>query len=250
MGGTYLSVSSIDEALVLLRFLAKFHRSPGLAGGGLCGPLATAPVSRYENSGSGCDSVTGMETIESILAFWFGMPDDPGFEFRRERWFGKDEAFDAEIRKRFFCIYEQAVKGKFDHWRDSVHGCLALILVFDQFPRNMLRDSPKMFATDQKALALACHAVDSGFDISVPPAHRTFFYLPFEHSECLDDQRQAVDLFRRCDRYPGSERSLDYAIRHFMVIRSFGRFPHRNEILGRKSTPREITFLETHEKGF
>ena len=191
-----------------------------------------------------------MDKIDSILAFWFGMSDDPGYEFRREYWFTKDDSFDAEIRNRFLRNYEQATGGEFDDWRNSARGCLALILLFDQFPRNMFRESPRAFATDPQALALACHAVRNNFDKSVPPVHRTFFYLPFEHSENLDDQRRSVDLYRHCDPYPGSERSLNYAIRHFMVIKSFGRFPHRNKVLGRKSTTREITFLETHEKGF
>ena len=191
-----------------------------------------------------------MDKIDSILSFWFGMSDDLGYEFRRDKWFARDDSFDAEIRNRFLRDYEQAASREFDNWRNSARGCLALILLFDQFPRNMFRDSPKTYGTDPQALALAYHAVENNFDKSVPPVHRTFFYLPFEHSENLDDQRRSIDLHRRCDPYPGSERSLDYAIRHFMVIKSFCRFPHRNKVLGRESTPREITFLETHEKGF
>lgn len=185
-----------------------------------------------------------------VLAFWFGTPDDPAYEGKREKWFRKDPAFDDEIRAGFLSAYEAAVQGQLDGWKNTAEGCLALILVFDQFPRNMFRDSARAFEADGRARALAHHAVEQGFDRTVPPVHRAFFYLPFEHSEDLDDQHRSVGLFRACEPHDGYDSALDYAVRHLEIIERFGRFPHRNAVLGRISTPDEAAFLEQPNSGF
>jgi uncharacterized protein (DUF924 family) len=195
----------------------------------------------------------GDPTIEgsaAVLGFWFGVPDDPNYANPRPQWFGKAPAFDAEIGRRFRSLYEGAAVGIYDHWRADPHGCLALILVLDQFPRNMFRGTARAFATDVQALALARHAVEKGFDGRVPPSHRTFFYLPFEHSEDIGDQHRAVALFEAVEHHPEREKGIDYAVRHRDVIARFGRFPHRNEILGRASTPEEIAFLKLPDSRF
>lgn len=186
----------------------------------------------------------------AVLAFWFGAPDDPAFAGPRKAWFGKNDTFDAQIRQRFGGLYERAAAGACDGWRDDPASCLALILVFDQFPRNMFRGTPKAFATDARALAVARHAVARGDDRAVPPAHRSFYYLPFEHSEDMADQNRAVALFETVEPHPGREEGIDYAVRHRDIIARFGRFPHRNAILGRASTAEEIAFLQQPGSGF
>ena len=194
--------------------------------------------------------VNPMTRSEQVLAFWFGAPDEAEYGKQREKWFKKDPAFDDEIRLRFRSLYDEAVQGRLDHWQGDAHGCLALILVLDQFSRNMFRDSAKAFAADAEALVLARHATAQGFDKTMPLVHRTFYYLPFEHSEDLQDQLVSVELFRACERHDGYQRSLDYALRHMEVIQRFGRFPHRNETLGRESTPEEVAFLKQSGRGF
>ncbi|MGR9037812.1 MAG: DUF924 family protein [Gammaproteobacteria bacterium] len=190
-----------------------------------------------------------MESAD-VLAFWFGKPDDPAYANPRARWFERNPAFDVEIERRFRGLYERAVAGQYDHWAAESGSCLALILVFDQFPRNMFRDTPRAFATDSRALALARHALERGFDQQVLPAHRTFFYLPFEHSEDLADQNRSVALFEAVEPHPGRATGIDYAVRHRDVIARFGRFPHRNAIMGRSSTPDEAEFLKLPNSGF
>lgn len=182
----------------------------------------------------------------AILTFWFGDPRDPQSDYGQQRkaWFQKDLAFDAQIRQRFLTDYERAVAGECDRWADTPHGTLALILVFDQFPRNLFRSDPQSFATDPQALALARHAVDQGWDRALLPVERLFIYLPFEHSETLADQHQSVALFEGLvQTAPELESTLDYAYRHREVIARFGRFPHRNDVLARATTPAEAEFL-------
>ncbi len=195
-------------------------------------------------------SVNPVTAPDEVLSFWFGAPGDPSYGKPQEKWFKKDPAFDDEIRTIFLALYEAAVEGRLDGWRDRAEGCMALILVLDQFSRNMFRGSPRAFAADEKALALARHAVENGFDGTVPPVPRSFYYLPFEHSENLDDQRRSVDLFRAVERHDEYEKSLDYAVRHREIIERFGRFPHRNEVLGRAGTPEETEFLSQPNSGF
>jgi uncharacterized protein (DUF924 family) len=185
-----------------------------------------------------------------ILDFWFGHPHDPDYGKERQLWFKKDPEFDQEIKTRFLEPYTQAAAGELDHWQTTPAGCLALILLLDQFPRNMFRGQPQAFATDDQALAIAEHAVNQGFDQQLLPVQRWFIYLPFEHSENLADQQQALDLFSTLRDDPQSESTINYAQRHFEVIQRFGRFPHRNAILGRVNTPEEEAFLQTRGSSF
>lgn len=176
---------------------------------------------------------------EEILDFWFG-----GEEGFREAWFRRDEDFDREVRERFQEDYERATAGELDDWMASPRGTLALVLLLDQFPRNLFRDDPRAYATDGKARQVANHAVSTGLDRGLQPIERMFVYLPFEHSEDLEDQRRSVELFLTLDGDLENPEILDYALRHQRVIERFGRFPHRNEILGRATTPEEAAFLE------
>jgi uncharacterized protein (DUF924 family) len=185
-----------------------------------------------------------------VLAFWFGRPDDPAHLKKREKWFKKDPTFDHQIATEFLPLYETAVSGGLDDWRAAAPGCLALILVLDQFPRNMFRNTARAFATDAMAREAARHGVDQGFDKTVPPVHRAFFYLPFEHSENLDDQRLSIELFRNCEPHENYQSSLDYALRHMAVIERFGRFPYRNAALGRVSSPEEQEYVDQPNRGF
>lgn len=181
---------------------------------------------------------------EAILEFWFGKPSEPGYGKSRKAWFIKNPAFDEEVRSRFLKTYQCAKAGELDYWQNAPERCLALIILLDQFPRNMFRHQPAMFATDQKALQVAQYAVGQGYDRRLLPVQRWFIYLPFEHSENLEMQQRAVELFSTLADHPESASSIDYAYRHLKVIERFGRFPHRNAILGRESTPEEIEFLK------
>ncbi len=167
-----------------------------------------------------------------ILDFWWSAG--------LKKWFGSDEAFDAEIRERFGAAIDAALAGEFDDWAETPHGALALLLLLDQFTRNARRGSAEAFAGDAKALAVAARAVDAGFDRAYPKPMRMFFYLPFEHSEDLADQERSVDLFRRL----GDPEGYLYALIHLDAIRRFGRFPHRNVLLGRETTAAEQAYLD------
>lgn len=188
----------------------------------------------------------GMHDIDKparVLEFWFGKPAAGA---PREVWFRKDPAFDAEIGERFGAVIEAALAGELDHWEAAgPAAALALIIVLDQFTRNVFRDTARMFAGDAQALAIARRLVDSGADQRLEPMQRWFAYLPFEHAESLPDQERSVELFDALRAFPASAGAYDWAISHRDVIRRFGRYPHRNEILGRASTPAEIEFLAT-----
>jgi len=158
-----------------------------------------------------------------------------------QRWFKKDDAFDHEIAERFLPLHAEASAGKLDDWLDDAQGSLALILVLDQFSRNLFRDSPKAFAQDPKALEIAERSLRNGFDGQTEADLRCFFYLPLEHSESLSDQDRCVALIHAL----GDAEYLKYAIVHRVIIRRFGRFPHRNEVLGRHTSPAEQAFLES-----
>ena len=177
---------------------------------------------------------TGRPEIEdrsAVLAFWRTAGSD--------KWFDTDGAFDAEIRTRFLGSYEAAVSGDLNCWEETPEGALALVLLLDQFPRNMFRGTPRAFAADPLARAIADRAIARGFDKRVPKPEQLFFYLPFEHSEDPADQERSVALCRNS----GDAEALKWAELHADVIRRFGRFPHRNPILGRASTPAEEAFL-------
>lgn len=191
--------------------------------------------------------------LQAVLRFWFGAAEseDTSYAKRRKFWFGKQPDFDAAIRERFLTVYEQAAAGKLDEWQQSPLGCLALVIVLDQFPRNMFRDTAKAFSTDAKALSVAKHAVFQGFDRQLLPIQRIFIYLPFEHSENAADQAQSVELSRQLQGEAAELGDVfDYAVRHQVIIDRFGRFPHRNQILGRESTPEEIEFLKQPGSSF
>lgn len=184
-----------------------------------------------------------MASITEILNFWFGAPGSETAGKRRKEWFQKDSAFDQEIQSRFLSAYEQAAAGQLDAWQETPRGALALVLLFDQFPRNMFRGTPRAFATDPQALAVAQRTIAQGFDQQLPPVQRQFFYFPLEHSEKLEHQRQAVERFAAIKDDPETADSYPYAVRHCEIIERFGRFPHRNQILGRETTPEEAQFL-------
>ncbi len=180
-----------------------------------------------------------MTPTDEILTFWFGAPESPEYGTYRVLWFQSSPQLDAEIREKFGDMYEQAVKGELQAFSQTPQGTLALIILLDQFSRNMYRGTVRAFASDAQALALAKHAVEKGFDRQLLPVQRMFCYLPFEHSENLEDQDKSIELFQSL----GNEEVLVYAQQHRDLIAQFGRFPHRNGILGRKNTPAEEAFL-------
>lgn len=177
-----------------------------------------------------------MSDLQQVLDFWFTQP--------AKIWFNPTPEFDEELRSRFLSLYQQAAQGELDEHRESPLGCLALIILLDQFPRNVFRGQPQAFATDTQALTLAKYAVKNGFDSQLLPVQRWFIYLPYEHSENLSDQQTCVELFASLKDDPQSQSAINYAYRHFEVIERFGRFPHRNAILNRESTPAEQEFLQ------
>ncbi|MEO6021984.1 MAG: DUF924 family protein [Burkholderiales bacterium] len=187
----------------------------------------------------------------AVDEFWFAGPNGDQRGQSRKVWFVKDCAFDEEIRCRFLAVYEAAAENKLAHWATTPRGALSLIVVLDQFPRNLYRDTPGAFSTDLKARTLAKQAVDVGLDQAVLPVERLFFYLPFEHSESIADQVRAVTLFEALTASNANmDGFLDYARRHHAVVEKFGRFPHRNHILNRESTAEEIEFLKQTGSSF
>jgi uncharacterized protein (DUF924 family) len=183
---------------------------------------------------------------QAVLDFWFGADDAP-----REEWFRKDAAFDRRIAERFGPLVERALAGELAGWQESPDSALALILLLDQFTRNIFRDSPRAFAGDPLALATARSLVASGRDQALPPLRRAFAYMPFEHAEDLAAQDEAVRLFTPlAEQAPFLAEMLDYAHRHRVIVARFGRFPHRNAVLGRVSTAEEAQFLTQPGSGF
>lgn len=193
-----------------------------------------------------------MSQIDDVLHFWFDRtPDEPPTGKRRKVWFSKNPDFDREVTQRFRSLYDQAAAGELDDWQATPAGALALVLLLDQFPRNLFRGQAQAFATDAQALAIAQTAIDRGFDQLLAPIQRVFVYLPLEHSENLAHQHQCVALFQAlCDDDPDLTDYYSYAEKHRAVIQQFGRFPHRNASLGRNSTPVEITFLQQPGSSF
>lgn len=188
---------------------------------------------------------------QDILDFWFLPAGAPGHLTSRKAWFVKDTAFDDEIRTRFERQVRDAVAGGLRDWETDPNGALARLVVLDQFTRNIWRNTPAAFSGDAEALAAAQRAVDAGHDQAVHPVARPFFYLPFEHAEDLAQQARSIALFTQLAAVdPGAASNLDYAHRHEVVIRQFGRFPHRNAILGRASTEAEQVYLATPGAGF
>jgi uncharacterized protein (DUF924 family) len=168
-----------------------------------------------------------------VMAFWA--------EAGEEKWFRKNEAFDHLMQERFAALHAEAAAGRLADWAETPEGALALILLLDQFSRNMFRGKPQCFAQDAMAVEVAGKSLQAGFDRSVDPKLRSFFYMPFMHSESIGDQERCVALFHELT---GSREGLKYALEHRKIIRRFGRFPHRNAILGRHTTPAEQSFLD------
>jgi uncharacterized protein (DUF924 family) len=172
-------------------------------------------------------------TPEDVLAFWRTAGPD--------KWFNKDDAFDRSVRDGFLATYEAAVSGQLRHWESAPESALALVIVLDQFPRNMYRGDAQTFAADPLAREVAGRALAAGYDRRVPRDLQSFFYLPLMHSEDLADQERCVALYRTL----GDENGLKYALIHEEIIRRFGRFPHRNRVLGRETTAEEQAFLDS-----
>jgi len=188
------------------------------------------------------------ERAQALLDFWFGPPGDAEREQPRQIWFKSTPEHDDKLSLLFLADYERAATGALDAWEAAPEGALALLLLLDQIPRNIFRASPRAYATDRAALGAADRALARGFDAAFPPAWRKFFYMPFHHSEDLADQRRARALAESLpeDRDPDPERGglRRYGQPYIDVIARFGRFPHRNAILGRASTAEEIAFMQ------
>jgi uncharacterized protein (DUF924 family) len=189
---------------------------------------------------------------QDVLDFWFLPEGAEGHGKQRIEWFRKDEAFDAALRERFGALIAQAVAGGLREWDElGPRGALARILVLDQFTRNAYRGKPESFGGDLLALGSARQLVDSGAHLALSPVERQFVYMPFEHAEDARMQEQAVTLFTElAAAHEGFTEALDYAHRHRGVIARFGRFPHRNVILGRASTQEELAFLQLPGSSF
>ncbi|MDQ3188963.1 MAG: DUF924 domain-containing protein [Pseudomonadota bacterium] len=185
-----------------------------------------------------------------VLDFWFGPPGDAGYGTTRPLWFTKSSATDDLVRTRFGATVVTALSSTcLEDWTHEPRAALAAIIVLDQFTRNIFRDTPRAFSGDPRALQLAGGLVDRNDDQNLAPFERWFAYMPFEHSEFLNDQIESVRLFERLAQQ-GMPDPLPWAIKHFDVIKRFGRFPHRNAILGRESTPAEIEFLKEQGSSF
>lgn len=176
-------------------------------------------------------NLAAISSPQDIVTFW----RNAGYE----RWYTKDDAFDQELRDRFMSVWEAARDGRLSAWQNTDDGALALLIVLDQFPRNMFRNDARAFSTDARARAVATRAIAEGRDLRTDAVMRAFLYLPFEHSEDMADQERSVALFE-----PLGEDSLKWAVLHADIIRKFGRFPHRNTVLGRATTPEEAAFLK------
>ena len=187
---------------------------------------------------------------EEVLEFWFGSPTDAGTGQPRKVWFAKDAGFDRTCQERFGATHAAARAHRLDHWQDSPAGALALTIVLDQLSRNIYRGTPQAFAQDAHALKVAAHAVAHGFDAVLLPLQRMFLYLPYEHSEDAAMQARSVELFETLRGHPYLDETIEYAHRHREVIERFGRFPHRNDILGRPSSAEELAYLGLPGSGF
>ncbi|MDJ0609375.1 MAG: DUF924 family protein [Kiloniellales bacterium] len=181
-----------------------------------------------------------MADHRAVLDFWFA-------EGMKDRWFKKDEAFDSEVEEKLGALYEQAAAGALDHWQNDFEGCLALIVLLDQVPRNLFRGQAKAFATDEKALGLTYRMLERGWDRGLPQLQRVFVYMPLEHCETLEGQELCLELM---GELKDAEEWLKYVKMHHDIIARFGRFPHRNEALGRETTEEEAEFLKGPNSSF
>jgi uncharacterized protein (DUF924 family) len=187
--------------------------------------------------------------VAGVLDFWFGVAGSAEHDRPRAVWFKRDASFDAACGA-FLADYREAAAGLCDHWLAWRDATLALVLLLDQLPRNLFRDSPRAYATDGAARRAASTAVARGFDVALAPVRRRFVYMPFMHSEDLADQERSVTLFETMQGDPDNADSLRAARHHRGIVARFGRFPHRNAILGRGTTPEEAAFLAGPDAGF
>ena len=189
-------------------------------------------------------------SFTDILDFWFGSPFASDRGRSRKAWFEKSAVFDTEIRDRFLLTWERAAKGELDSWRDTPLASMALVIVLDQFPRNMFRNEARAFSTDALALLVANRMLEAGFDRLLRPLERMFVYLPFEHAENIDAQKRSIALFDALAAAPLGLDNARWAKSHHDIVARFGRFPHRNAVLGRSSTPQELEFLKQPGSSF
>jgi len=173
---------------------------------------------------------------QALVDFWFS-------EAASQYWFKSTEAFDAQLRDDYAELWQQAKDGQLDSWKAQPMGCLALVILLDQLPLNMFRGTAKSFSTEAQSRQVAALAIDQGFDVDMDLKHKSFLYMPFMHSEDMQDQQRSVDLFNQ----PGLEDNYRFAKHHYGIVERFGRFPHRNDILGRKSSDAEIEYLNSKE---
>ena len=177
--------------------------------------------------------------IRAVLDYWL-------VQVSPDKWFSRDDALDAEIRERFAALHAQAVAGALGHWRETARGCLAEIILLDQFSRNLYRDDARAFAADSQARDIMDNVLARGLDDSMSADERRFLYMPLQHSENAADQSRSVDLYRTLE----DDKTFEYTLRHQEIIARFGRFPHRNAVLGRDSTAEEIAFLSEPNSSF
>lgn len=173
---------------------------------------------------------------DDILAFWFSEPV-------AKLWFNSTPEFDDDIKYRFESVYLDAKQGKYDNWMDTAQGCLALVLLFDQFPLNMYRGKKDCFATEARSREVARYALAKHFERQLSDKQKTFLYMPFMHSEEIEDQNRSVELFEKANL----TNNLRFAHHHRDIVKHFGRFPHRNQILGRQSTEAELAYLKSKD---
>jgi len=186
-----------------------------------------------------------------VLDYWLGAPDSAEYGRERRFWFQPSTEVDAVIRSRFLSVHTDAVAGKCNTWTTTTLGACALILVFDQFSRHLYRGTPDAFASDARALAITRNLVEQGEDQHLPtPYHRCFVYLPFEHDESMHSQRESLRLFEALKHETGLTTPFEWAVKHAEVIERFGRYPHRNKILGRLSSTEEAAFLREPGSSF
>jgi uncharacterized protein (DUF924 family) len=189
------------------------------------------------NTSSTDNSITAESmTPESILEYWYS-------DRIKKHWFNSTEELDKEIKKQYEPVWKAAIRGEFNEWKDSAEGCLALAIIFDQFPLNMFRGDVKSFSTETMAIKVSKLAIEKGFDQEIEKDKVAFLYMPLMHSENMDDQNLSVSLFEKA----GLEENAKFARHHRGIIEKFGRFPHRNEILQRDSTQDEVDYLNSDE---
>lgn len=193
------------------------------------------------------------EDIDRIMRFWFGSDNVDVIETRDDFWFGANSRVDQQIKRQFSALVMSAYQQELTNWAMTAKGSLALIVLLDQFTRNIYRGNGRAFAYDKQARAICLQGIERGHDLQLSSSERIFYYLPLEHSELMSDQKQCVQLFKRLahnvdKKYAGKYQQrfnayIEYAVLHYKIIDDFGRFPHRNDLLGRKSTPAEIKYL-------